>query len=239
MGDFDFIEVCLLLVYLVLLRLSFGQIVNIFIIYLNIVMVHMSLGVMLGFLVASLGKSLGLCARTFPWLLLIVVLGFLTMLFRLFMRLFVLMLLRVVGWGLLGLWVLVLWLLGLLRLMRLLGLLSLFIISLSIFVRILRDIAPLVISGLAPGILSLLDLLLIWEHGDTGVRGSISRLKQLIDCLLWDVLFLITVVLFVVMGSSVEGKQGMRSRDLVGIIEHPFIDKGVRRNEVCGEQGEH
>ena len=93
MGDFDFVEVCLLLVYLVLLRLSFGQIVNIFIIYLNIVMVHMSLGVMLGFLVASLGKSLGLCARTFPWLLLVVVLGFLTMLFRLFMRLFVLMLL--------------------------------------------------------------------------------------------------------------------------------------------------
>ena len=93
MGDFDFVEVCLLLVYLVLLRLSFGQIVNIFIIYLNIVMVHMSLGVMLGFLVASLGKSLGLCARAFPWLLLIVVLGFLTMLFRLFMRLFVLMLL--------------------------------------------------------------------------------------------------------------------------------------------------
>ena len=123
--------------------------------------------------------------------------------------------------------------------MRLLGLLSLFIISLRIFVWILRDIAPLVISGLAPGILGLLDLLLIWEHGDTGVRGSISRLKQLIDCLLWDVLFLITVVLFVVMGSSVEGKQGMRSRDLVGIIEHPFIDEGVRRNEVCGEQGEH
>ena len=117
-------------------------------------MVHMSLGVVS---VASLGKSFSLFARVLPWLFLVLVLVFLTMLFRLFMRLFVLMLLRVVGlFWLLSLWILVAWLLGLLRLVRLLGLLSLLTISVNFLVLILLDIAPLVISGLAPGILNLL-----------------------------------------------------------------------------------
>lgn len=50
--------------------------------------------------------------------------------------------------------------------------------------------------GVAPGVLILiLFTLRLREHGDPWIGRRISGLKELVDSLLWDMLFLITVLL--------------------------------------------